>query len=120
MPLEEPITEVLDNTAELAPLRPKMGRIDGASLIKQTFVSLFIVTGVAVSWACAAQFSQSALRVDPDKFQAPYSMVWFSTIFMLICYPVYLIYAITAGKQGYYEAHEEAMEVFGSKTFNIL
>jgi len=83
-------------------------------------VALFVVVGVAISWACATQFSKSALDLDPDKFYAPYSMVWFSTCFMIVCYPVYLLYAVTISKQSFSEAHEEALEVFGSRTFNIF
>ena len=111
------------NRTERTPLRSepeKMGRVDGSSILTRSLVALFVVVGVAISWACATQFSKSALDLDPDKFYAPYSMVWFSTCFMIVCYPVYLLYAVTISKQSFSEAHEEALEVFGSRTFNIL
>ncbi|KAE9555075.1 hypothetical protein FO519_001736 [Halicephalobus sp. NKZ332] len=97
-----------------------MGRVDGSSLLARSLVSLLVVAGVAISWACATQFSKSALDLDPDKFYAPYSMVWFGTCFMIICYPVYLLYIVTSGKESLREAHEEALEVFGARTFNIF
>uniref|UniRef100_A0A914YGM0 EamA domain-containing protein n=1 Tax=Panagrolaimus superbus TaxID=310955 RepID=A0A914YGM0_9BILA len=96
-----------------------MGQLDNTSLIKTSFIAFFVVIGVAFSWACATQFSKSALDLDPKKFYAPYSLVWFSTCFMIVCYPVYLIYATTCGRQSFHSAHFEAMGIFGKNGFTI-
>lgn len=102
-------------------------------------ISTVVVLLVAGSWACATQFSKSALDVDPTRFYAPYSMVWFSTLFMCVCYPVYLGYvAVLAGRNQKPEtsegplpttlttkpskicalrsAHREACQVFGQES----
>ena len=56
----------------------------------QVISGLLIVVGVATSWAGATQFSKSALS-ETATFYAPYFLVWFSTNFMILCYPVHVV-----------------------------
>uniref|UniRef100_A0A7E4V2J0 EamA domain-containing protein n=1 Tax=Panagrellus redivivus TaxID=6233 RepID=A0A7E4V2J0_PANRE len=90
-----------------------------SSPLRTTLVSIGVVISVALSWACATQFSKSALDLDHKKFYAPYSLVWFSTCFMTICYPVYLLYSIIR-REPFSHTHHEAMQVFGKSGFTIL
>lgn len=78
----------------------------------QLTVNFSVVIGVAVSWACATQFRRSTMVVDTAHFYAPYAMVWFSTSFMLLCYPVFLLYVLCAGKQPLLAEHTKALEMF--------
>lgn len=70
-----------------------LNNIDLISTIFQFIVGILIVIGVAVSWSGATQFSHRALNIDANDFYAPYFMVWFSTNFMILCYPAYIIFA---------------------------
>uniref|UniRef100_A0A183BPL5 Dolichol phosphate-mannose biosynthesis regulatory protein n=1 Tax=Globodera pallida TaxID=36090 RepID=A0A183BPL5_GLOPA len=62
-------------------------------------VNFVVIIGVAVSWALAVQFRKSTLVIDPNHFYAPFSLVWFSTLFMTLCLPVFLLYAFVVGKE---------------------
>ncbi|KAE9417162.1 hypothetical protein Angca_009695, partial [Angiostrongylus cantonensis] len=45
-------------------------------------------------------------------FYAPYSMMWFNTNFMMLCYPVYLVYELILSRN-LRKAHEASLSVFG-------
>ena len=44
--------------------------------------------GTVVSWVCKTQFSQS--MYSPD-FDAPVLITWFSTIWMVLVFPIYFL-----------------------------
>jgi len=55
------------------------------------FVGVVIVVFLAGSWVGAQQFAQSA--VSSANFTAPYVTTWFSTCWMLLCFPIYSSFA---------------------------
>uniref|UniRef100_A0A0N4Z327 EamA domain-containing protein n=1 Tax=Parastrongyloides trichosuri TaxID=131310 RepID=A0A0N4Z327_PARTI len=57
-------------------------------------ISIIVIFSVAICWTGGTQFSKSALIIDPNHFYAPFTMTWFSTNFMILCYPIYIIYIL--------------------------
>lgn len=55
---------------------------------RKLFFGFLIVIGIAVSWVGATQLSQSTYS---PNFFAPYFNVWFSTTWMILCYPVFIV-----------------------------
>ncbi|KAI6244052.1 hypothetical protein M3Y99_00074900 [Aphelenchoides fujianensis] len=78
-----------------------------------------VVLGVAISWACATQFTKSALNIDPSRFFAPYSLVWFNTSFMSICYPVFLVYSLSFEKRKFAEINRHSALIFSPSGFSV-
>ena len=56
--------------------------------ISKTLLGLAIVIGIAISWVGSTQFASSTYSED---FFAPSFNVWFSTVWMSVCYPVYVV-----------------------------
>ncbi|XP_070533203.1 solute carrier family 35 member F4-like [Ptychodera flava] len=84
---------------------------DGA---RKTILGLLIVLGIAVSWVGATQFTQSTYN---EKFDAPFFVMWFSTIWMIVCYPGYFIPAYFLGRNRGQprQIYRENETVFGSQ-----
>lgn len=86
--------------------------------------SLCVVIGVSISWACSTQFRKIAMAdVDATYFYAPYAMIWFSTTFMFLCYPVFMLYICCCTQHNIYEQHQYALGIFsrkGSTKFSVL
>ncbi|KAI1724263.1 solute carrier family 35 member F4 [Ditylenchus destructor] len=59
---------------------------------RQLTISITLSLACGLSWACGRQFTKTALNIDSSRFYAPYSLVWFNTNFMILCFPVFLIY----------------------------
>ena len=59
--------------------------------VKKWLFGLIVVIGIAVSWVGATQLAQSTYSED---FFAPSFNVWFSTVWMFVCYPVYIVGAM--------------------------
>lgn len=55
---------------------------------RKLFFGFLIVIGIAISWVGSTQFSQSTYSAT---FFAPLFNVWFSTTWMIICYPVFQV-----------------------------
>ncbi|GMT34893.1 hypothetical protein PFISCL1PPCAC_26190, partial [Pristionchus fissidentatus] len=55
-------------------------------------ISLLVIFGVSATWVSATQLSKYSLDFDPDTFKAPFFMLWFSTTWMVTCFPAFLIY----------------------------
>lgn len=89
------------------------------SVLRQTLSGVVVVFSVAVCWACATQFTKSALTIDSSKFYAPYSMVWFNTCFMSICYPVYLLYTLVGTGRDFHTVHADATKIFGPNGLTV-
>ena len=64
---------------------------NGSSEIVKWLFGLGIVIGIAVSWVAATQFAQSTFT---NNFFAPAFNVWFSTVWIFVCYPVYIVGAV--------------------------
>uniref|UniRef100_A0A1I7Z302 EamA domain-containing protein n=1 Tax=Steinernema glaseri TaxID=37863 RepID=A0A1I7Z302_9BILA len=60
------------------------------------------------------------MTLDEKYFDAAYFMVWFSTLFMTSCYPVYLCYAVGVRKGSFGEVHSEASKIFGRNGFTYI
>jgi len=87
--------------------------------ISKTLAAVFVVCGVAFSWALSSQFAKSALNINIEKFYAPYSLVWFNTIFMIVCYPIFLLYDLIGNGRTMKESRREAAMIFGDSDGSI-
>ncbi|GMR33191.1 hypothetical protein PMAYCL1PPCAC_03386 [Pristionchus mayeri] len=86
---------------------------DEIRISKRTFlISLIVIFGVAVSFTASSQFSKYALDIDSESFNAPYFMLWFSTTWMITCFPVFLIYNLIRGS-GFKESLKHSAPVLG-------
>ena len=56
--------------------------------IRKAAFGLVIVVGIAISWVGATQFSKSTFS---SEFSSASINVWFSTSWMLVCYPIYVL-----------------------------
>ncbi|KAI1716498.1 eamA-like transporter family domain-containing protein [Ditylenchus destructor] len=59
---------------------------------RQLIISITLSLACGLAWAIGRQFTKTALNIDSSRFYAPYSLVWFNTNFMILCFPVFLIY----------------------------
>ncbi|CEF60511.1 Drug/metabolite transporter domain-containing protein [Strongyloides ratti] len=85
------------------------------TLTRQVVLSILIIIAVAICWTGGTQFSKSALIIDPKHFYAPYTMTWFNTNFMILCYPTYLIYILIRHDRDieYLKScHNEALRIY--------
>uniref|UniRef100_A0A0K0DZS5 EamA domain-containing protein n=1 Tax=Strongyloides stercoralis TaxID=6248 RepID=A0A0K0DZS5_STRER len=85
------------------------------SLTSQVLLSILVIMAVAICWTGGTQFSKSALIIDPNHFYAPYTMTWLSTNFMILCYPIYLIYILIRNNNDieYLKScHNEALRIY--------
>ncbi|KAL6740348.1 hypothetical protein Aduo_013711 [Ancylostoma duodenale] len=81
---------------------------------RTVMMSILVIGSVAFTWAMSTQFSKTALVIDPDHFYAPYTMMWFNTNFMLLCYPTFLLYEVIS-RRSWRKAHEDASSIFGRR-----
>ncbi|XP_071476845.1 solute carrier family 35 member F3-like isoform X1 [Diadema antillarum] len=89
--------------------------------LRKTFLGFVIVVGIAVSWVGSTQFSQSTYS---DTFSAPYFNVWFGTLWMMVCYPLYVIGAWifkkeSRSKEGTLDLYRQAETVFGRRGLTL-
>ncbi|CAJ0602038.1 unnamed protein product [Cylicocyclus nassatus] len=84
------------------------------STLKNILLSIVVVGSVAFTWAMSTQFQKTALVIDKEHFYAPYTMMWFNTCFMILCYPAFLLYEIVS-KRSWRKAHEDASSIFGRR-----
>ncbi|XP_038049255.1 putative thiamine transporter SLC35F3 [Patiria miniata] len=85
--------------------------------VRKTIFGLLIVIGIAVSWVGATQFSQSTYTTE---FSSASVNVWFSTSWMLVCYPVYILGALvflprSRSVEGFKNLYRDAETVFGGR-----
>lgn len=72
---------------------------------RTVLLSIAVIGSVAFTWAMSTQFSKTALVIDPTHFYAPYTMMWFNTNFMMLCYPAFLCFELVS-KRNWRKAHE--------------
>ncbi|CAB3976717.1 Hypothetical predicted protein [Paramuricea clavata] len=78
----------------------------------RTLYGIFIVVGIAISWVGSTQFAKSTYT---SSFDAPWFVVWFSTIWMSLCFPVIsLCYRLIKG-WGFRTSFTKAQNVFGDR-----
>eukprot|EP00117_Sycon_ciliatum_P031580 scpid68923/ scgid24672/ Solute carrier family 35 member F3 len=62
---------------------------------RKLLLGIPIVIGIAITWAGATQTGKSTFT---PTFNGPFFTIWFSTSFMLLCFPVYLVAKCTIGR----------------------
>ena len=73
-----------------APLEHARAHIKTLTLL-HTHKGLILVVLLAFAWVGAQQFAKTAVTIQ--NFNAPYFTVWFSTLWMSLCYPGYCVFA---------------------------
>ncbi|KHJ91283.1 putative membrane protein [Oesophagostomum dentatum] len=82
-------------------------------------MSILVIGSVAFTWAMSTQFSKTALVINREHFYAPYTMMYFNTCFMILCYPAFLLYELIS-KRSWRKAHEDASSIFGRRGVHPL
>ncbi|XP_071958627.1 solute carrier family 35 member F4-like isoform X2 [Antedon mediterranea] len=94
---------------------------DGASSVQKTLLGFIVVIGIGVSWVGSTQFTKSTYS---DTFDAPFFTIWFSTTWMLVCYPGYLLGVVLLSKDkrraGLKAVYNEDQAVYGSRGLTIV
>lgn len=78
----------------------------------KTLYGVVIVIGIAVSWVCSTQFAKSTYT---KTFDAPWFVVWFSTSWMSLCFPVICLISRLFKGCGVRTTFEKAQRVFGER-----
>ncbi|CAH1792290.1 unnamed protein product [Owenia fusiformis] len=65
---------------------------------------------MAVSWVGSTQFSQSTYS---NAFNAPFFNIWFSTVWMILCYPIFALILRFAKGKSFYNIFKHSQEIFG-------
>ena len=58
-------------------------------------IGIAIVVGIAISWVGSTQLAQSTYSAD---FNAPFFIIWFSTAWMLVVFPLYFLPSFVRGR----------------------
>ncbi|XP_078608802.1 solute carrier family 35 member F3-like [Branchiostoma floridae x Branchiostoma japonicum] len=70
-----------------------------------------IVLGIAVSWVGSTQFAQSTFSAT---FDGPFFNMWFSTVWMMACFPVYTAACVLLKGQSCRQVYRENEPIFGA------
>ncbi|CAH1253800.1 SLC35F3 [Branchiostoma lanceolatum] len=70
-----------------------------------------IVLGIAVSWVGSTQFAQSTFSTT---FDGPFFNMWFSTVWMMACFPVYASVCVLLKGQSCGQVYRENESIFGA------
>lgn len=88
---------------------------------RKVLLGLTIGLSVAVSWVAATQFVTSTYS---PTFDAPYFTIWFSTGWMMVCYPIYIVGSLVLFKEcregGVKALFKEDGQIYGSAGFTVL
>ena len=60
-------------------------------VVLKVVIGLIIVVGIAVSWVSLTQFVKSTYSAT---FDGAFFTIWFTTAWMMVCYPVHIIGAM--------------------------
>ncbi|XP_072038677.1 solute carrier family 35 member F3-like [Amphiura filiformis] len=84
-------------------------------LILKVVIGLIIVLGIAVSWVSLTQFVKSTYSAT---FDGPFFTIWFTTAWMMVCYPVHIIGAMVLSREkragGLRKLYDEDQAIFGT------
>ncbi|XP_041470973.1 putative thiamine transporter SLC35F3 [Lytechinus variegatus] len=93
------------------------------STVRKILIGLSIGLGVAISWVAATQFMKA---MYDENFDAPFFIIWFSTIWMLVCYPIYIIGSLVifkdqrnAGWAGIKELYKADQQIYGERGMTL-
>ena len=78
----------------------------------RTVCGIFIVLGIAISWVGSTQFAKSTYT---STFKAPWFVVWFSTTWMSVCFPVVSLCRRLIKGQGFRTSFAKGENVFGDR-----
>ncbi|EDV19364.1 uncharacterized protein TRIADDRAFT_62181 [Trichoplax adhaerens] len=98
-----------EGTPEVAP----------CGLSQKTFkmlAGLVIVIAIAVSWVGSTQFAQSTYSAT---FFAPYFTTWFSTCWIIVCYPTMLLVGKLKGRS-FTEMYRESETIYGPRGLCLM
>ncbi|XP_033640772.1 putative thiamine transporter SLC35F3 [Asterias rubens] len=88
---------------------------------KKVIYGLLLVIGIALSWVSATQFAKSTYSAT---FNAPFFVIWFSTVWMMVCYPVYVVGSFILFKEkrkaGIRSLFREDQKIYGDSGLTIL
>ena len=102
-----------DNSLVYFQMRPDSTRKN----ILRTLYGVIIVIGIAISWVGSTQFAKSTYT---SSFDAPWFVVWFSTSWMTVCFPVIsLCFRLIRG-WGFRNCFAKAETVFGDRGLSPL
>ncbi|XP_071483684.1 solute carrier family 35 member F4-like [Diadema antillarum] len=83
---------------------------------RKVLIGLTIGLSVAISWVAATQFMKSMYS---PTFVAPFFVIWFTTNWMIICYPIYIIGAMVLFKErrtaGLKALLKEDLQIYGTE-----
>lgn len=82
---------------------------------KKTLIGIAIVIGIAISWVGSTQLAQSTYSAD---FNAPFSIIWFSTAWMLVVFPLYFLPSFLRGRT-ITSFYRESEAVFGNQGLQV-
>lgn len=87
---------------------------------RKTVIGCVIVVLLSLSWVGAQQFAQAAVRLH--SFDAPYFATWFSTCWMLLCFPGYLVFVVVTERNRARILHQvkESKNIFGRHPVTTL
>ncbi|XP_038051858.1 solute carrier family 35 member F4-like [Patiria miniata] len=88
--------------------------------VRKVIYGLILVIGIAVSWVSTTQFSKSTYSAT---FNAPFFMIWFTTMWTIVCYPVYVIGSFLLFKEkrkgGWRPLFREDQKIFGANGLTL-
>ncbi|XP_030829888.1 putative thiamine transporter SLC35F3 [Strongylocentrotus purpuratus] len=91
---------------------------------RKLLIGVTIGLSVAISWVAATQFMKA--MYSADNFDAPYFIIWFSTSWMVVCYPIYIIGSLVifkdqrnAGWAGVKELFKDDQQIYGPRGMTV-
>lgn len=91
---------------------------------RKLLIGVTIGLSVAISWVAATQFMKA--MYSADNFDAPYFIIWFSTSWMVVCYPIYIIGSLVifkdqrnAGWAGVKELFKDDQQIYGQRGMTV-
>ena len=104
------IMDVSDDSLVHFEISPDMSGL--RKKVLRTLCGIAIVIGIAISWVGSTQFAKSTYT---SSFDAPWFVVWFSTSWMSLCFPVIsLCYRLIKG-WGFFTSLKKSEDVFGDR-----
>ncbi|PIK57045.1 putative thiamine transporter SLC35F3 [Apostichopus japonicus] len=108
----------MDKDSE-SPIGPKDDEQTGS--VRNGLVGAFFGLGVCLSFVAATQFTQSTYS---PSFNGPFFNMWFSTSWMMACYPLYVVITVLVfperRKRGIRNIYDEDQRVYGERGLTLL
>ncbi|XP_014669524.1 PREDICTED: putative thiamine transporter SLC35F3 isoform X2 [Priapulus caudatus] len=90
-----------------------------SQLTVKILIGVLIVVSIAVSWTGTAQFAASSFD---ETFDGAYFFIWFSTTWMVVCFPVYTIavFIFSRDKRCLKSIYRDCISVYGEDRLTPL